>query len=383
MASIGRSDEHSDAAANASKRTMEMPGWLDLLGGLVERSRGFWRKVGDLETEQYREALSGIRVDRPIYIAGVARSGSTILLEMLSRHQDVATHQYRDFPLVLAPVHWDRAFGKRQAKQTEAVERAHKDRIKVTLSSPEAMEEVLWTAFFPNLHDATHSHVLDSTTSAPAFEAFYHDHIKKILMIRNGCRYLAKANYNLTRLAYLHKLFPDARFVVPVREPVWHVASLVKQHHLFVEAEARDPRIRRHMRRAGHFEFGLDRHVINTSNDDDAARIEALWSAGRDLEGYARLWAQTYGFVLDQLAEQPTLAEAVRIVRYEDFCAQPETELEAIAAHVGLDFDRSTIAEMASGISSPDYYAPRFDADERALIGTVTRVTAQQLGYED
>ena len=137
------------------------------------------------------------------------------------------------------------------------------------------------------------------------------------------------------------------------------------------------------MRRAGHFEFGLDRHVINTSNDEDAARIEALWSAGHDLEGYARLWAQTYGFVLDQLAEQPTLAEAARIVRYEDFCAQPETELEAIAAHVGLDFDRSTIAEMASGISSPDYYAPRFDADERALIGTVTRVTAQQLGYED
>lgn len=360
---------------------MEMPGWLDLLGGLIEHSRGFWRRVGDLETEQHREALAAIAIDRPVYIAGIARSGSTILLEMLSRHPAVATHQYRDFPLVLAPVHWDRVFGQRQAGQIEAVERAHKDRIKVTPSSPEAMEEVLWMAFFPHLHDPNRSQVLDATTSAPAFEEFYRAHIKKLLMIRDGRRYLAKANYDVTRLAYLHKLFPDARFIVPVREPLWHVASLVKQHRLFVAGETADPRIRRHMRRAGHFEFGLDRHAINTGDVDGAGRIEALWSAGRDPEGYARLWAQTYGFVLDQLAEQPTLADAVRIVRYEDFCARPAMELEAIAAHVGLDFSPSAIADMASAISSPDYYSPGFDAGEPALIGEITRTTAGRLGY--
>jgi hypothetical protein len=360
---------------------MEMPGWLDLLGGLIEHSRGFWRKVGDLETDQHQDALAAIAIDRPVYIAGIARSGSTILLEMLSRHPDVATHQYRDFPLVLAPVHWNRVFGRRQAAHTEAVERAHQDRIKVTPSSPEAMEEVLWMAFFPHLHDPARSQVLDATTSAPAFEEFYRAHIKKLLMIRDGRRYLAKANYDVTRLAYLHKLFPDARFIVPVREPLWHVASLVKQHRLFVAAETADPRIRRHMRRAGHFEFGLDRRAINANDDEEAARVEALWSAGRDAEGYARLWARTYGFVLDQLALEPTLAHAVRFVRYEDFCGRPANELEAIAAHVGLDFTPSAIVDMAAQISSPDYYSPGFDDDERALITEITRATAARLGY--
>lgn len=81
----------------------------------IERTRGFRKKVGDLETEQHRDALAAIAIDRPVCIAGIARSGSTILLEMLSRHPDVR---------------------RRRASHTEAVERAHKDRIKVTPSSP-------------------------------------------------------------------------------------------------------------------------------------------------------------------------------------------------------------------------------------------------------
>ncbi|MEZ5863117.1 MAG: hypothetical protein R3D25_03235 [Geminicoccaceae bacterium] len=87
--------------------------------------------------------------------------------------------------------------------------------------------------------------------------------------------------------------------------------------------------------------------------------------------------------MLDQLAGQPALADAVKFVRYEDFCARPGIELEAIAAHAGLDFAPSAIAGMAAEISSPDYYTPDFDADERALIGEITRATAARLGYGD
>ena len=92
------------------------------------------------------------------------------------------------------------------------------------------------------------SQVLDAATSNPAFERFYADHLKKILLVRGGQRYLSKGNYNLTRFAYLRKLFPDARFIVPVRDPRWHIASLMKQHRLFCAEERRDPRILKHMR---------------------------------------------------------------------------------------------------------------------------------------
>ena len=145
-------------------------------------------------------------------------------------------------------------------------ERAHKDRILVTPDSPEAMEEVLWMRFFPEAHETGKDQVLTDATSNPAFERFYKDHLKKILLVRGGRRYLSKGNYNLTRFAYLLKLFPDARFIVPVRDPRWHIASLIKQHRLFCDEERRDPRILQHMRRAGHFEFGLDRRAINVGD---------------------------------------------------------------------------------------------------------------------
>ena len=361
--------------------SIAMPGWLDRLGGFVERTQGFWRKIGEIETNAHQEALDRIEIDRPVYIAGLARSGSTILLEMLARHPDVATHQYRDFPLLFAPIYWDRVFGQRQANRTEPEERAHKDRIKVTPASPEAMEEVLWMAFFQHIHDPAQCQVLDASTSAPAFERFYRDHLKKMLLIRDGRRYLAKGNYNTTRLAYLLKLFPDARFIVPVREPRWHVASLLKQHRLFSAAERADRRILRHMRRVGHFEFGLDRRVVRTGANEEAARIDALWSSGQDIEGYARLWSGVYGYVLDSIAADPAIARATLVVRYEDLCRDPQSRLTDIATHAGLSFPSDVIAAMAGEVSSPTYYDPGFTATEEATIHEATCGTARRLGY--
>jgi hypothetical protein len=368
-------DQRADGAAS-----MEMPGWIDRLGGLVERTQGFWRRLGEIETTAHKHALDAIEIDRPVYIAGVARSGSTILLEMLARHPDAATHQYRDFPLLFAPIYWDRAFGHKQGK-TAPAERAHKDRIKITLASPEAMEEILWMAFFEDIHDPARKQVLDAATSAPAFESFYRDHLKKILMVRGGRRYLAKGNYNVTRLGYLLKLFPDARFIVPVREPRWHVASLLKQHRLFSAAEQADPRILRHMQRVGHFEFGLDRRVINTGDHEEAAQIDVLWRSGKDIEGYARLWSSVYGFLLDSIEADSALARATLVVRYEDVCPDPRVRLAELAAHAELSFPQEVIAAMASEISSPSYYDPGFTASEEAIIGDVTGPTARRLGY--
>ena len=61
-----------------------MPRWLDTLGSFIERTAGFWQKLGDLESSAHRDALDAVAIDRPLYVAGVARSGSTILLELLA-----------------------------------------------------------------------------------------------------------------------------------------------------------------------------------------------------------------------------------------------------------------------------------------------------------
>ena len=300
----------------------------DTLGGLVERAPGVFRALGRLEASCMADELNDVSIDRPIYVCGLARAGTTILLESLAAHPAVASHQYRDFPFVHVPVWWnwflDRAAGERAA----AVERAHKDGIFVTPQSPEAMEEVVWMSFFPTIHDPTACNVLGKGDAAPEFERFYRNHLRKVISLRRGSRYLAKGNYNVARLGFLHRLFPDARFVVALRDPAQHVASLLKQHRLFCEAERRDRKVLDYMRRSGHFEFGLDRRPINFGDDGVIRRIQAAWAEGDDVKGYALVWASTYDFVLNALDADRALARSVATYSGGKCCGKPATACE-------------------------------------------------------
>src|SRR5690606_20720247 len=139
----------STAKAGEGPAGLEVDAWTDRFGRLLERHRGFWVRVGNWETRLLEDQLDGVVIDRPIYIAGLARSGSTILLEMLARHSDTATHRYRDFPIVPAPWAWSWFVDRAGKKEHVLAERAHRDRIKVSPESPEAFEEVLWMTFFP------------------------------------------------------------------------------------------------------------------------------------------------------------------------------------------------------------------------------------------
>ena len=243
------------------------------------------------------------------------------------------------------------------------------------------MEEVLWMRFFPAAHEAAANQVLDQSTSNPAFEKFYRDHLKKILLVRGGQRYLSKGNYNLTRFAYLLKLFPDARFIIPVRDPRWHIASLMKQHRLFDAQERRDPRILKHMQRAGHYEFGLDRRVINVGDAAAAESVAALWRDGQEVRGWARYWAMLYGFVAAQRQNDPAVGAASLIVRYEDLCDQSGETLAAAFAHAGLDLTAAECAAMAPRLSKPTYYQLGFSPEEEAIIAEETATVAGSLGY--
>ena len=183
--------------AKTAEPTLEMPGWLDALGGFIEGTAGFWQKLGDLETSAHRAESIGITIDRPVYVVGspapAARSCWRCWPAARRRHPPLP-----GFPAGLhAPV-LEPGVRPRLPVGCAPTERAHKDRILVTADSPEAMEEVLWMRFFPTAHETARSQVLDATTSNPAFERFYTDHLKKILLVRGGQRYLSKGNYNLT-----------------------------------------------------------------------------------------------------------------------------------------------------------------------------------------
>ena len=355
--------------------------WVDVLGSFISRRPKLWIAIGNLETRLLADEIGDTRIDQPIYVSGLARAGSTILLEILAERPDVVSHRYRDYPLVFTPFWWNRLLDRMPTRVVPPAERTHQDGIAVTPESPEAFEEVLWMAFFPHLHRPRASDVLDDRTSDPGFEAFYREHVRKLLRVRGGRRYLSKGNYNVTRLEYLLKLFPDARFVIPVREPVWHIASLMKQHALFCDGERRHPEALRHMRRVGHFEFGLDRRPINAGDPPLVDRIIDAWNRGDEVLGWSLHWSHVYGYLADRLEANPRLRAASLLVRFEDLCRAPHGTIRRILAHCRLGAPDAWIEQRSQAIRFPSYYRPRFSADELEIIERNTAVNAARFGY--
>ena len=99
-------------------------------------------------------------------------------------------------------------------------------------------------------------------------------------------RYVSKGDYNLTRIEYLLQPFPDAKFLIPVRDPVGDIASLIKQHKLFCDSCENNPRALMHVTSVRRFEFSADRRPINTGNQSSTKEILELW----DSEDFGRRW---------------------------------------------------------------------------------------------
>src|SRR5690606_30377435 len=82
--------------------------WMNWLGRWTCDRPRLMRRLAAFENRLLAERLSVIGIEAPIWITGLARSGTTILLEILAAHPDVATQYYRDFPPVLTPWLWNR-----------------------------------------------------------------------------------------------------------------------------------------------------------------------------------------------------------------------------------------------------------------------------------
>jgi hypothetical protein len=344
----------------------------DFLGWCAEHNEGLLFSLARYETKFLKECLVRINIDRPIYVSGLARSGTTILLELISQNQGVASYRYMDFPFIMLPYWWGKFLKMGSKSDLKTVERSHADGLQVNPRSPEAMEEIIWKYFFPECHDPTVRNVLDQSQRKSDFDTFYKQTIRKLLLSRDANRYLAKNNYNITRLDYLKYLFPDARFVVPVRKPVNHIASLMKQHRLLSEEESRDKRVLAYMRRSVHFEFGLGRRPLNLMSNDRTLEIQELWNKGRDVEAWAKYWADVHKYLADLLETNKKVSECTLVLSYEDLCGEPNKTLARLYSHVGLMPDVALLQEQQKRLHLPTYYLPDFTESELEIINSET-----------
>ena len=368
--------------ANSGKR-LAVPAGLHWKSRFYAASQPVWQMLAGLESRVLADEIKDVVVSAPIYITSLARSGTTIVTEMLARHSAVTSHRYGDFPALWTP-YWRNWLADRSHRPpANPVERAHQDRIQVNNDSPEAVEELIWNRFFPAQHDPGSSNLLDASQRNPDFDKFYSEHIRKLLAVRGASRYLAKGNYNVGRLEYLLSLFPDARFLIPIRHPVNHIASLAKQHRLFCQAHQQDPRVGLQLALAGHWEFGPFRRPVNLGDDAAAGAIAEAWSEGDEVLGWALLWASNYSYIKNIINKIDNLSKAIYLFKYEDLCDQSGAVIDQLVKHTGLDGQSfaGVRAEYIDLLSPPDYYQAQFSDQELETIRSVCGATATSFGY--
>jgi hypothetical protein len=317
--------------------------------------------LGRIENRVFAPELADVAGRGPVFVTSLPRAGTTVMLEALAGLPDFAAATYRHMPFTLAPLTWAR-FARSFRRAGGRSERAHGDGIAVGLDSPEAFEEMLWMAFWPEHYRADSIAPWAATADAADFAAFFRAHMAKVVSLEGGPagRYLSKNNANIARLGLIERLFPDATLVVPVRDPFAQVASLMRQHRRFTALHARDRFSRAYMEGLGHFEFGAALKPFafaDPAPDPAAADGPDFWLA---------YWADAYEWVL------ATAGERVVFVDHDRLSAAPSRFLPALAAALRLERPEA-LAAAASRFRPPPPVAPPEGADP-ALVARAASV---------
>lgn len=263
----------------------------------------------------------------PVFISGLARAGTTILLEALYSSGIFSTLTYRDMPFITSPYLWSK-FTNSHRRYSDKKERAHQDGLYINFDSPEAFEEVFWITF------AGHNYVRDHWLEFHAVEPVVMEHYKKfvsnVLSKHHGegpKRYLAKNNNNILRIHSLKNAFPDAVIIVPFRNPLEHAQSLLNQHKKFLKVHSEEPFSLKYMSWLGHFEFGKNFKPIRVEQDS----LNFSESDIMRIEFWMDYWTTLYNYLFSHHARDVIFWD------YDEFCRNPENNLRKLGNVMSVD----------------------------------------------
>lgn len=263
-----------------------------------------------------------------VFVAGLARAGTTILMRTLYACGAFCSLTYRDMPFVLAPNLWAR-IGRRRQRRMDAEERAHGDGLLVDFDSPEALEEVFWRVFAGDAWIG--SRELRAAPLDDDVVERFRNYVSLILRRYGRSRYLSKNNNNLLRIDGVLRAFPNAVFLVPFRDPVQQAMSLLAQHRRFCRLHEDDAFAKRYMRWLVHHEFGGDHRPFEWgreyAGDHDPGTVD-YWLAQ---------WCGAYGHVLRKTKAWP---HRVHPVDYDLLCQGTRPATSRIEALAGVDLAR-------------------------------------------
>ncbi|GAC1304740.1 MAG: sulfotransferase [Mucilaginibacter sp.] len=297
-----------------------------LLHRVALQSKAIAEMSFDVESMLVKEKKA-VFSDKHIFISGLARSGTTMLMRYLYETGVFRSLTYQDMPFVLMLNNWKQMSHRKPAAGYK--ERAHKDGIMVGFDSPEAFEEVFWRVFCGDqyiLKDRLKLHTIDNEVSAK-----FKTYIRNVLLSGDGLdqvRYLSKNNNNVLRFQYLQQCLPESQIIIPFREPLQHAVSLLNQHMHFSKVQSGDKFSLDYMNWLGHFEFGLNQKSFDL---DDGPTFAAMARYDKtDINFWLLNWKNYYSYVKDQHPENSVF------FNYERFCLDPAGVLSRLFSKLDI-----------------------------------------------
>lgn len=261
---------------------------------LFYKNKKIFNFFSNIETNTFNKFKSHT-IEKPIYVCGLARSGTTLLTHLLNYFKNLGSAQYKDMPFINTPLFWNSVSNLYYGKKKD-FKRFHGDSMNINLNSPDSFEEIYWL-------NKDHN-----------FEITYKNFIKKILILRRSNRYLAKNNNLISRIDELEKLFVNPKIIVIYRDPIKTVESLTKVNKKIYESNDKK-KISKYLKYIGHNEFGLYKNFQNPNKNNvyiENARL--LWNNNKYYDAYMLEWIQISEYILNNLINNKNIF----ILNYDD-----------------------------------------------------------------
>lgn len=322
-----------------------------------------------------------ITMDRPIFVVGPFRSGTTILEKIISEHSSVGYFWYLSNVYIQSPVvgYWTTRLMQRLGLiSSDTLPTLHNPRIPQSALSPYECEWI-FSQSKKNLWDEKCIDLTEgSDFSDPHFERYLVSMIQRHLWVHRANRFLNKNPVHCLRMGYLFRLFPDARFVTIVRHPVHTILS----HYRTAAKEERIMYADAKLKNIFHDALHVDMLPLRIQTRNYAKTL-AL-NQEHPLLGIASQWKDMQLEVMESIANVPGLSAQVLQLRYEDLVLHSKWILEKLWRFVGLTGEE---AEAITRAHAPRLTQPapvKLSAEEQEYLPRVQEITAtvaSRLGY--
>ncbi len=315
-----------------------------------------------VESTKFSTGFDHIKIEKPIFIVGLPRSGTTLLYNLLCAHEQAAyvTNSMNSFPEALETIEWLRKKFRWNVKG----ERFLQDSIEVDFGSP-SEPLTLWGKWMGRDPSSLFWQEMTMADLPKGRVGQIEADVKKMIRSFGGAnrRFVVKYPLLQTELKLVQEIFPDAKFIHILRDPRMAANSLVKlyrlsneqlkkiKHPLFNEVIPY-PRVQ-----------GLENYIEQFGADS--------------LECTAHIWNDSIDLVR---ATAPSLKSYYEI-KYEDILLNPQKELRELFQFCDLAWPTTQNQQFADQIAKVGcvHHINKYSGFEK--VEEITAPLMRELGY--